>query len=160
MCALRSDELKKPSSAEARGTAADSQPRRAGACGQPSCPPEWLSDVERQLDMLRSLPENWDSYGAATTTESAVRAAQGFLSTLVREFSVPRPEVSPTRTGGVILEWASGPFELEVDIDPSGSASFLCESVETEEVVTAEGVSDLAHDKAFCEIVRERFASE
>ena len=38
---------------------------------------------------------------------------------------MPCPVISPTRTGGVLIEWERPPQQLEVEFDPLEPASFV-----------------------------------
>jgi hypothetical protein len=83
-----------------------------------------------QLESMRRLPENWDGYGAAVPAASAVDLAREFVALVEaalmisasNEWSV---QVSPTRIGGVLIEWEDRAKQHEVEIGPDQSIGFL-----------------------------------
>jgi hypothetical protein len=88
--------------------------------------PESLS---QRLDLLLSLPDNWDSYGAAPispNTISRVEAALREIFMVVGE-DTPLPFVAPANDGTIVLEWKTAEGrELTLDIPPDGGPmSFL-----------------------------------
>lgn len=84
------------------------------AAGETQC--DWLPFVEKQLDAIASLPEGWDSYGAAAPNPTWINGARNLVECLSQAPGVPKPFVNPTRNGGVQFEWEAGEryFELEV----------------------------------------------
>jgi len=93
-------------------------------CLQPR-PSQWFADALSQLDRLLELPPNWDSYNADPPSADAAASARGLVLALGQSWDLPAPLVSPTRTGGVLLEWASGSKELEIEIVSRDAASFV-----------------------------------
>jgi len=88
-------------------------------------PSQWFADILLQLDRLLGVPPNWDSYGADPPSPDAAASARGLVLALGQSWDLPAPLVSPTRTGGVLLEWASGSKELEIEIVSRDAASFV-----------------------------------
>jgi hypothetical protein len=88
-----------------------------------------MSDVNRQLEAMRGLSENWDGYGASAPRAWVIGVAQEFVhflqAALGRSANGNELHASPTRLGGVLIEWADSASEHEVDINPDGSISFL-----------------------------------
>lgn len=83
-----------------------------------------------QLQAMRSLQENWDGYGGAVPHASVLDFAQSFVAfleaILARANSgSPVLHVTPTRVGGVLIEWEDNAREHEVEINPDHSLSFL-----------------------------------
>lgn len=79
---------------------------------------------------MRVLPENWDGYGAAPPRSAVIDFAQefvGFLEAALKKSSSDAPilHVSPTRVGGVLMEWNDPNMEHEVEINPDFCLSFL-----------------------------------
>src|SRR4051812_38958075 len=98
-----------------------------------ACFPSWedrMATPHEQLQLMRSLAENWDGYGAAALPANVIDLAEefvGLVETLLKNLA-PLPcdlHVSPTRVGGVLIEWESNSLEHEVEIDPDRSISFL-----------------------------------
>jgi len=76
------------------------------------------------------LNENWDGYGAAAPQAPIIDLARAFVSLieamLQKRGHLPSVlHVSPTRTGGVLLEWEDGSMGHEVEINPDRSFAFL-----------------------------------
>ena len=66
------------------------------------------------------MPDGWlDGEGRAVSKE-ALQTAEAFLF-MVLDAGVPRPGVYPTPDGGIQMEWAEGPEELEVLVANGGS---------------------------------------
>lgn len=83
-----------------------------------------------QLEAMRNLMENWDGYGATVPAATAIDLAQefvGLVETMLRK-STPDSctlHVSPTRLGGVLIEWEDRTAQHEVEISPDRSIGFL-----------------------------------
>lgn len=77
-----------------------------------------------QLDALRSLPENWDGYHGAAPRVELIDRVTRFLEFWNDYLPLPAPHISPTRTGGVLVEWERGPHQLEVEFDPPADVTF------------------------------------
>lgn len=92
----------------------------------PSTPPNWLSASVDDLNLLLTLEENWDSYGARKTDpKSAVHALE--LLTIVMTNDMPDPTIVPTPLGGVQLEWHRHGIDLEIEICGEGDYSVFFE---------------------------------
>lgn len=79
---------------------------------------------------MRHLVENWEGYGAAVPQAHVIELAREFVHLIetVRRKRSPATDalhVSPTRTGGVLVEWEDAEVEHEVEISPDQSFSFL-----------------------------------
>jgi hypothetical protein len=87
-----------------------------------------MANASEQLQAMRSLGENWDGYGAAAPQADVLDLAQAFvglMEAVLRKATPAALHVSPTRVGGVLIEWAEDPLEHEVEINPDRSISFL-----------------------------------
>jgi hypothetical protein len=79
--------------------------------------PPWLRSIEKRVNTLLNLPENWDSYGAPRISAECVMAAFSLvLSNVVHE--TPAPQFVPTSRGGIQVEWHIGGVDLELVFDP------------------------------------------
>src|SRR4051794_15646504 len=87
--------------------------------------PDRRDEVSSRLTTLASLDPDWDSYGARSLSPAAVRVAQSILDQTLAS-PLPLPKVFPVPDGGVQLEWSAGPIELELEIEPTGEAIFIC----------------------------------
>ena len=80
-----------------------------------------LGDV---LQSLVGLDNNWDGYGAVAPSRSALEQAWAVASTLV-ENDFAAPQVFPSRTGGVQLEWHGPLRSLEWEIDANAATGVV-----------------------------------
>src|SRR5689334_835860 len=79
---------------------------------------------------MRSLAENWDGYGAAAPATTAIELGQEFVSLLEAMLKKSSSEpsavyVTPTRIGGVLIEWEDRAAQHEVEISSDRSIAFL-----------------------------------
>jgi hypothetical protein len=99
-----------------------------------------MATAAEQLEAMRQLGDNWDGYGGAPPRLDLIDLAQGFvrlLSALPAAAHVADGiYVSPTRTGGVLIEWEDPRKEHEVEFCPDGSISFLHVNKSTQEIET------------------------
>lgn len=89
-----------------------------------------MATLVEQLDAMRDLNENWDGYGAAAPEGRVLDLAREFVRLIEavlrrRGAAADNLYVSPTRIGGVLIEWEDGEMEHEVEINPDQSFSFL-----------------------------------
>ena len=89
-----------------------------------------MATLNEQLDSMRRLAENWDGYGAASPQANVVDLAQEFVGLLeaVLRKSPAGPtilHVSPTRIGGVLIDWEDNSRQHEIEINPDRSIGFL-----------------------------------
>lgn len=76
--------------------------------------PPWFGQVAGRIMQLNSLEEDWDSYGGRSPSVATAVTAIKVLALLANV--VPAPDVVPTSTGGVQLEWSTGGVELEIEV--------------------------------------------
>jgi hypothetical protein len=84
----------------------------------------------QQLTAMRVLSENWDGYGAAAPEGHVLELAGEFVGLIEALLSKRATDaavvhVSPTRIGGVLIEWEDAVTQHEVDISPDRCFSFL-----------------------------------
>jgi hypothetical protein len=89
-----------------------------------------MATLNEQLDSMRRLAENWDGYGAASPHANVIDLAQEFVGLLeaVLQKSSSGPtilHVSPTRIGGVLIDWEDNSRQHEIEINPDRSIGFL-----------------------------------
>lgn len=100
-----------------------------------------MAAVGEQLSAIKLLSENWDGYGAAAPQSDVLDLASaigGLLdAALRRSTDGARPlQASPTRLGGILIEWEDGLSEHEIEINPDGSLSFLHRNKTTGQIAT------------------------
>ncbi|HEX7376248.1 MAG TPA: hypothetical protein VF278_04005 [Pirellulales bacterium] len=89
-----------------------------------------MATLAEQIEAMRALAENWDGYGAAAPQAHVLNLAREFVRLIEavlhkRGAVADAVFVSPTRTGGVLVEWEDSETEHEVEIYPDQSFSFL-----------------------------------
>jgi hypothetical protein len=78
-------------------------------------PSEWAA----RLEALAALERGWLDGQGLPISKDAIQTAESLLFKIL-DAQLPRPGVFPTREGGVQMEWASGPIELEVVVSNGG----------------------------------------
>lgn len=111
-----------------------------------------LTSAFRELWALKSLQENWNSYGSASIAQSALQSAHRLLGIAGELRSLP-DAIVPTARGGVQFEWKTADRELEIEVTPSRDA-VVCLSFDEEpaeelslsaEQITVERLFRLVH---------------
>jgi hypothetical protein len=74
----------------------------------------WLIKARDDIAQLKSLPNNWDSYGSPSIPTRLFENAKNFLCNLEFE-NISPPRVVPVSGGGLQFEWKYGNRELEVE---------------------------------------------
>ena len=103
-----------------------------------------MATTIEQLEAMRRLGENWDGYGGAAPRSEVIDLAKAFVRLV--EAAVSRGPssreaaqyVSPTRIGGVLIEWEDERHEHEVELSPDGSIGFLHLDKATRKIETRE----------------------
>ena len=94
-----------------------------------------------QLEAMRHLSENWDGYGAAAPQGKIIDLAQDFIglldAMLAKSSAAPAEfHVSPTRIGGILIDWEADAMEHEMELGPDGSIGFLHHNKDTGSITT------------------------
>lgn len=89
-----------------------------------------MAAIEAQLQAMRQLEENWDGYGAAPPPAYVIELARQFVNLIetllkTRALAADTLHVSPTRIGGILVEWEDAELQHEVEINPDQSFAFL-----------------------------------
>lgn len=101
-----------------------------------------LLPLGADLQALIDLDEDWDSYGALPPSPTALTFAWRAASSLLELGA--RPQVFPTRRGGVQLEWHGPRTSLEWEIDPdAGTGVFIFDNHATGERFDGDLPADL-----------------
>lgn len=100
-----------------------------------------MANPIEQLQAMRGLAENWDGYGAAAPAATAVDLAQEFVGLIETMWKKSASNscvlhASPTRNGGILIEWEDRGMQHEVEISPDRSIGFLHLDKATGEIVT------------------------
>lgn len=87
--------------------------------------PAWLQVLVSDINRSARLPANWDSYDAERLQKKAALHSIELLQRL--DFRGPAPWVSPTKDGGVHLEWTLSGFGLEIEVSDAGDVTVVVE---------------------------------
>ncbi len=88
-------------------------------------PSAWLPSAIAELERLRELPPNWDSYGAQRVDRDSVLRATELLQCLARFIGTEAPTVTATPSGDAAFCWDAGAWSLDASVDPSGLISYV-----------------------------------
>lgn len=79
----------------------------------------FLEEARQTIKKFDSFEEDWDSYGAQRISLDAITNSLDFLDSLeLKQQDIFH--VSPSPTGGVTIELASGEKNIEIDFLPKG----------------------------------------
>jgi hypothetical protein len=90
-----------------------------------------LEPAFERLVYLAGLGPDWDSYGGAPPTVTAIARAGHLVVTVARRFrtssraAIKPFAIMPIADGGVQLEWRGADEDLELDIGPAGAIGYL-----------------------------------
>lgn len=85
----------------------------------PSTPaPTWLLHATERAGALLVLPFDWDLQGAPAINPTTIQTALDALCLLMDQHS-SLPAWTPTREGGVQLDWHENGIDLEIEFGPS-----------------------------------------
>jgi Arc/MetJ family transcription regulator len=96
--------------------------------GVPTTSAGVLVDALDRIDDLAHLGDGWDSYGAAPIGNDAVRAARVLVIELWQSGAfagTDQIDIIPVPTGGIQVEWAFGPRDIEIEIGHAGDLAWL-----------------------------------
>ena len=94
-------------------------------CALRERPESWLDRACQQLEQLRLLLPNWDSYGAAPVDHTAIKKTAQYLAYLARVVGVPAPGVGAAPDGEVALTWDEAAWSLDASVDATGLIRYV-----------------------------------
>lgn len=94
---------------------------------EPNGSPAWLQVVVADINRIALLPYGWDSYGAEQLKQKAAIHAIELLERM--DFGGPAPWVSPTKDGGMHLEWRCPDLGLELEVTEHGDVTVVIEDL-------------------------------
>lgn len=77
--------------------------------------PAWLSYVEKRLNELLLLSDNWDRQGGNAIRYDVACFAVVFMNDVLNT-NTSAPQIVPLASGGIQLEWHKNGIDLEVEI--------------------------------------------
>jgi hypothetical protein len=96
------------------------------------------------LEALKSLPPNWNGYGAIPIDRRVIGAAEDFIRSLPGDIATT-PRVVPMTRGRLQFEWHRGSRSLELEFESSDRLHYLKwdpdAGVEEEEIIAADDAS-------------------
>jgi hypothetical protein len=86
--------------------------------------PPWLPAAEKRINALLNLQANWDGEGAPRINFDCAMGAFSFLfANSMHE--TPAPQLVPTSTGGIQVEWHLYGTDLEIRFDPKEPVTYF-----------------------------------
>jgi len=80
--------------------------------------PSWLEPALNNCGHLLLLPSGWDGERAHVVEGNAIQAAFDALCLFMADTSAA-PQWTPTRNGGVQLDWHENAIDLEIEFNPN-----------------------------------------
>lgn len=119
-----------------------------------------MSWAQTIVEPLTKVTQNWDGYGGAKPNSESLQASLELLAELRDRLSIQAPYISPTRNGGVLLNWQVGTSELEIQLEGLVHISFVYEIDSREAPISEE--FDITHGapSSFLDSVFQFFGSE
>lgn len=89
-----------------------------------------LAVARKRINEFKSLPENWDSYGARRVSPEAISIVRELFRSLENNGTLASQEfapftVAPLSDGGLQAEWRRGGRALEIEAHPNGDFGYL-----------------------------------
>ena len=84
-----------------------------------------------ELEEMRHLAENWDSYGGTPPTDEAIASAGALLDRVRTHLGAGAGErlgpeyIAPRADGGIQIEWGRPPAKVSVQVTCQGDFSYL-----------------------------------
>jgi hypothetical protein len=78
--------------------------------------PDWLAKAIERIDLIRNLPQNWDSYGAPAPNKQLCDRLERLLFRM-REIDLPDPFISPVSDGSIYLSMTNNNKEMEIELE-------------------------------------------
>ena len=82
---------------------------------------ELLLFAQRQIVQLMNLAPNWDDSGGLPASSQSAKMALALLLRLISADNLATPQVSPTGTGGLDIEWLVSGNHLSLSVAPDGN---------------------------------------
>lgn len=112
-------------------------------------PADWTADCVARTSQLRTLPNNWNSYGANAVDVRSIECAIQLVRVLsqVTGIECPRIAASPAGYATLSWEWHSHARELDVEVLPDGRLryGFVDEDDGTDIERATSDVNEVAH---------------
>lgn len=87
--------------------------------------PDWWKQTRQEIEQLRDLEENWDSYDAYPIHAVSINFALWSMEYLAGFVGVTQPTIGATPAGQVGLSWDVGDWSLDATIREDGSIQYV-----------------------------------
>jgi len=84
--------------------------------------PPWVRPAFSKIRELVNLDPGWDSHDAESVVADSVFSAVAILNKTMSN-ATKTPWIVPTVHGGIQIEWHRAQVDLEIEIEPNGTAS-------------------------------------
>jgi hypothetical protein len=85
-----------------------------------------LAEIQDQLSKFGDLVDNWDGYGGAAISHEALEHARALINSQLHYCAgLPLPDVSPTSSGTISIEWQDGENEAVVELGSTRVSGFI-----------------------------------
>ena len=78
--------------------------------------PQWHQETVSNLFAILALNTNWDSYGANRISSETADAVTSLLKDIMQARS-PVPQVVPSASGSIQVEWHVADIDLEIEVE-------------------------------------------
>lgn len=87
---------------------------------------DWCETCLREIDRLRDVVNNWNSYGALPVDRDSIEVARRLVAMLCEVAGIDHPRVAASPAGNVALswEWQQHTRELDLEIVADGTLRF------------------------------------
>lgn len=76
----------------------------------------WHTETVNNLYGILALDEDWDSYGASRLSPETAKAVTNLLRDIMQSES-PAPQVVPSASGSIQVEWHLAGIDLEIEVE-------------------------------------------
>jgi len=83
--------------------------------------PGWIKKSTDDICSILALGDNWDSYGACRVSHGVAKAVNSLLIDIMRP-DTPAPQMVPSASGSVQLEWHICGIDLEIEVESLSTA--------------------------------------
>lgn len=95
--------------------------------------PKWLRQTNNLLYRIIGLDNNWDSYGAKRISSKVAEAVSDLLCDIMQK-TTPAPQIVPSATGSIQLEWHLKGIDLEIEVKSFSKFHVFFEDAQNEEL--------------------------
>ncbi|MFK5985179.1 MAG: hypothetical protein QM479_07115 [Pseudomonadota bacterium] len=94
--------------------------------------PKWYSETAESIYSILALSDNWDSYGANRFSQETAKAVDNLLRGIMH-MNTPAPQLVPSASGTIQLEWHVGGIDLEIEVESLSTSYVFFEDEKNQE---------------------------